>query len=325
MGAEMIKITSGCPEAPAFKPSASAINPVSFATTKIECYFNDTALANGTGFVFKWAEAYALVTNWHVLSGKHAVDNTCLSSTGGIPNRIKFFVTVSFGVTKFSDGTAEENIYIAPIEISLSDGEGGNPIWRDDRSRNPQSDIAIILLEPLIDELRNKTHDLRHITGGNVTLRRGVQPIAGELNYQISDLVNIYPRVGAQVFVVGYPLGIEYSGVMPIWKGGYIASEPAHPTMIGGEMTGDVLFVDTLSRGGMSGSPVIRLPQAGDTFITTDGSESDYVDAEPLLVGVYSGREGVTKNEADLALGRVWKVEVIERLIREHYDERERR
>ena len=36
-----------------------------------------------------------------------------------------------------------------------------------------------------------------------------------------------------------------------------------------------------------------------------------------LLVGVYAGREGVTFEENSMALGRVWKIEVLESIFGE--------
>lgn len=35
-----------------------------------------------------------------------------------------------------------------------------------------------------------------------------------------------YAKVGAEVFVLGFPLGLALQGTLPIWKRGSIASEP---------------------------------------------------------------------------------------------------
>jgi len=42
-----------------------------------------------------------------------------------------------------------------------------------------------------------------------------------------------YPRVAAEVFILGYPRGLTKQGVLPIWKRGSIASEPLFNVMDG--------------------------------------------------------------------------------------------
>jgi hypothetical protein len=59
-------------------------------------------------------------------------------------------------------------------------------------------------------------------------------------------------HIGMDVFVIGYPYGPDDS-YMPVWKRGSIASEPE---LVGPQNL--FLYIDTASRKGMSGSPVIR-------------------------------------------------------------------
>ena len=59
-------------------------------------------------------------------------------------------------------------------------------------------------------------------------------------------------KVADEVFILGFPYKIGNASQIPIWKRGSVASEP--------ELDCDnlpKLFVDTASRPGMSGSPVI--------------------------------------------------------------------
>jgi hypothetical protein len=58
--------------------------------------------------------------------------------------------------------------------------------------------------------------------------------------------------VGQDVFILGYPFGFEQPG-FPVWKRGSIASEPQVAPL-----ATRYLLVDSASRPGMSGSPVIR-------------------------------------------------------------------
>jgi hypothetical protein len=58
-------------------------------------------------------------------------------------------------------------------------------------------------------------------------------------------------RVGMEVFILGYPFGAS-PPAFPVWKRGTIASEPDLA-----RLTQGYYLVDTASRPGMSGAPVI--------------------------------------------------------------------
>jgi hypothetical protein len=276
----------------------------------MELFFEDQLLSTATGFVMEFARAYGLVTNLHVVTGRSPVDGKCISHTGGIPNRAHFHVALSCAADK--ETGKGELIHFLPLDIKLHDDESGEkPVWVDDKTSENQNDYCIIPLKRFIPELHDAAYRLRAIEGGKVTLKRGVEK-SNPVRYE--DVNHFYPQVGHQVFVVGYPAGIGPSGVFPIWKGATVASEPLVGMTLAGRHVDDVFFVDGLTRSGMSGAPVVCLQKPGDTYFTDDGVVVEAAEAKPLLVGVYAGREGVTGSEADLALGRVWKVGAIERL-----------
>jgi hypothetical protein len=122
-----------------------------------------------------------------------------------------------------------------------------------------------------------------------------------------------YPRVAADVFILGYPKGLTMQGVLPVWKRGTVASEPLFP--LGDNIP--AMFVDAITREGMSGSPVLYF---GDEITDVLGGLSPTVDPrlKPWLVGVYAGRDGVTGEEIEMALGRVW----YKRMLDEIFDHR---
>jgi hypothetical protein len=100
--------------------------------------------------------------------------------------------------------------------------------------------------------------------------------------------------VGKEVFVLGYPFGqlaLRLS-LHPIWKRASIATEldylVEHLPMF---------LVDTASRSGMSGSPVIYVAGQFQQF-----------------VGVYSGRYGADDLN-DVQLGRVWRAPLVQEII----------
>ncbi len=44
-------------------------NPLSYVTTQVQVFRNDIHLSSASGFVMKYGQTYALITNWHVVSG----------------------------------------------------------------------------------------------------------------------------------------------------------------------------------------------------------------------------------------------------------------
>lgn len=121
--------------------------------------------------------------------------------------------------------------------------------------------------------------------------------------------VTLSADVGMDCFIVGYPRGLVGVGKTPIWKRGSIATEP--------DLDHDqkpLILVDTATREGMSGSPVlirhsgIHMPSGKMDDISTIGTVENFF-------GVYSGRVGA--DELGVQLGRVWKSIVIEQILSE--------
>jgi Trypsin-like peptidase domain len=283
-------------------------HPLSYTTTKVAIFFNDIQLSTATAFVMRYGQTFALVTNWHVLSGFNAATGECLTNTGAIPNRIECHVTVSREIKV--DGKNAEELFFKPLQIGLFSGE--TPVWRDDKGQL-QNDYAIIDLTDFLPELKEDKVSLRHILGGRVALRKGFAPAQSDV-FSRDDLRAIYPTIGAEVFVLGYPRGIASTGVFPIWKRASIASEPQGTISLGGTSYKNLFYIDGLTKSGMSGSPVVCLAKPGDEFHTEDGVRVSIEKAEPFLIGVYAGRDGVTQEEYELSLGRVWKISAVEAL-----------
>lgn len=78
--------------------------------------------------------------------------------------------------------------------------------------------------------------------------------------------IRIPVKPGCQVYVIGFPSSLSSGFGLPIWKSGYIASEPAYDVILGGKLSEfggmrggtkiPAIFIDSLTRSGMSGSPV---------------------------------------------------------------------
>jgi S1-C subfamily serine protease len=112
-------------------------------------------------------------------------------------------------------------------------------------------------------------------------------------------------RIGMEVFILGYPFGMDPPG-FPVWKRGTIASEPDLVSMTTG-----YYLVDTASRPGMSGAPVILQNWTSDYV---EGSVRAITDTPATnIIGVYSGRLHAAADEAQI--GMVWHVSYIEEII----------
>jgi hypothetical protein len=263
------------------------------ATTKVELYFNETYITSATGFIYRYAKTYAMVTNWHVLTGINPNTGANIDPNGARPNRIKFYLNI------FTDifGQFEVKPYAADLIID------GQPIWYQLPHGKMPIDIALIELEAIIDDFAQIRERIGHLQGGQMLVHVDEQNIP-------KFAFHAYPRIGAEVFILGFPKGIG-QGSFPIWKRGSIATEPLHNVTTGGAKTGaPVILVDAITRDGMSGSPVLYFgsevmgefgPSTADTGMSR-------------VVGVYAGREGVTAEENSMSLGRVWKVEVLDAL-----------
>jgi hypothetical protein len=121
----------------------------------------------------------------------------------------------------------------------------------------------------------------------------GVLPIALPEKFQaipINELptTDMRLKVSDDVFVLGYPLGLVGSHGMPLWKRASVASEPgtSEPSFL----------IDTATRSGMSGSPVVQRYRGfykHDESTPSVGGQDWFGEADSF-VGVYSGRLGAS-------------------------------
>ena len=272
-------------------------NPLSYTTTKIAVLRDDFALSSASGFVMRLGTMYALITNWHVVSGYNPANGQSLSPTGAIPNRLEFHVAVS--TTWEENGRHAEQLDFRPLSISLFDGD--DPIWVDDRTEGIQNDYAAIDLVNYVPELALGTATLRAITAGRITPKKD-RSFTTYGPYSSDDFQNFYPGIGKEVFVLGYPLGIASNGIFPIWKRASVASEPQVPTILNGVEHGNAFLIDALTKSGMSGAPVVCLAKPGDDLYAEDGTLIPIDKAEALVVGVYAGREESRKKNTSFQL-----------------------
>jgi S1-C subfamily serine protease len=163
--------------------------------------------------------------------------------------------------------------------IEIRDGNN-SPLWLVHPEHKNKIDVVALPLEPFADV---EMHPINTKSGLDLAL-----------------------RVGMDVFVLGYPFGIGPGG-LPVWKRGSIATEPE----LSPENQLHVL-IDTASRPGMSGSPVIRRSWA--THMIEGGGVIMGTSTESKFVGVYSGRIA-SLDPLDASLGLMWPASFVSEIV----------
>ena len=180
--------------------------------------------------------------------------------------------------------TLKDNLGIwEPIEIPLFDTQN-RPLWKEHKTFRKSVDVVGINL--------------------NLPDRFKVIPI----NSVSFDDFRV--EISQDVFIIGFPRGISGAGKFPIWKRGSIASEP--------EIDLDNLpkiLIDSMTREGMSGSPVIVqfVGYYGDDPLQLKAT--DWFGMGRRFLGIYSGRLP-GQDEFEAHLGIVWKSSIIEEIVK---------
>jgi hypothetical protein len=133
-------------------------------------------------------------------------------------------------------------------------------------------------------------------------------PPEGVALYPLNDLANtpLRIKIGMEVFILGYPFEIKLPA-FPVWKRGSIASEPDLVRFVE-----DYILVDTASRPGMSGAPVIR--QSRTNHLLETGGVLTSSNTLTKFIGVYSGRLP-TDHPHEAQIGLVWDGSLIDEII----------
>lgn len=287
------------------------IHKLSTATTYLSTYFilpqegEHILRSRATGFFIRAGSALLLVTNWHVVSGLNPADPSVMKRDS-LPPPHYLKVTV-----------ANKNGGLSELTLPLYD-ESMKPRWTE------------------------------HPEGGSVDIVAYELPLYLEDHFNFIDItsaeddVNIAEAVATDVYILGYPFsrdelkaafgeGAPYH--LPIWKRGTIASEPAV------RFNQRVILIDSLSRPGMSGGPVVIAQNAHLMRATTQESakvlerlkageskailDIDFESMKDLHVkqfrflGIYSGILGNTPL-SEVALGVCWHTDVIRDLFANH-------
>jgi hypothetical protein len=255
-----------------------SLDRLSLSTVPIIPLFNDRQLAGATGFIWKRRDRFYLITNWHVFSALDFFTKAYLSEGGSRPNKIRCHFLIRVGLY-------EREL----IDIPIRDADD-QPLWliHSAQARWPLDIVAL----PLDYE--------------GLKTRVALLPVNELAPGKIAIMI------GMEAFILGYPFGSK-PPAFPVWKRGSIASEP---DLV--RLTTGYYLVDTASRPGMSGSPVILRSWSNhilESMMWTTNNDQRPIDR---IIGVYSGRlqpeDGRLKSE-DPQIGIVWHVEYIDEII----------
>jgi hypothetical protein len=245
----------------------------SFQSLLLEGLVGDQSLSSATGFVVNRSDGSPLlITNWHVVAGRHHTTRQPLHSSAAIPDELRIAHNVQGRLGEWVFKT--ERLYDAT----------GEPRWLE----HPEHGSAVDVVGLPLTDIENVAYYSYAYTG---PIGHDVATLPAPLKWGPSDFVNI----------IGFPFGWTGGGNLGIWVQGAIATEP----QLDYENLPKFL-IDSRTRSGQSGSPVIIYKRNG--WVTLENGQP-YMIHNPItiLTGVYSGRLS-----ADSDLGTVWKTSVVE-------------
>ena len=245
---------------------------LSWVPLKLKTSVNSIELTVATGFVYQHDARSFLITNYHVVSGRHPETGAALHSSCAFPDSLTVGVPVDV-----APKVVQWKWWTFPL---CTQGEQATAIWTEHPQHGSKVDAVAIPVSGL----------------------EGTRVIAANADRLDLFKIRLYPSLEA--FVLGYPFGMSGGGHLPIWKRATIATEPDF------DMDGlPRFYIDTATRKGMSGSPVYA-QEVG--YLLPEGETDEtraFVGKAGRFVGVYSGRIGAEGKLDDfkVQLGFVWK------------------
>lgn len=155
----------------------------------LELSYKAAPLGSGTGFTVLKNGLRFLVTNWHVVSGRHPETKKAMSPTAAVPDSLR--------VWHHQSGSLGSWI---PVDYPLATASGTRS-WREAALPNGHMlDVVTLPISPL-----------------------------GQVAYYDLDLAlasaDVVVAPSEPVSIIGFPFGRSSAGKFPIWKTGHIASD----------------------------------------------------------------------------------------------------
>jgi hypothetical protein len=290
-------------------------SPYSQCPIQILLHDSRGIISSGTAFLYSFSGKSFIITNWHNVSGKHFLTKEPLSSHRRIPE----FMTLKISKYINTKEGADRLFGLFSHRINIYESTEKQPLWYEHPTFGSECDVVAIPFERPQD-----TPSFMHNYANKVS----------------ESKIPVVP--GVLVFIVGFPVSISVGFGLPIWKSGFIASEPHYNIYIGGKLGKlfevgrdpesieiPAFFIDSLTREGMSGSPVFAVSSgiydANDPYRSlANMSEKEFWNSNSIVfsginkefVGIYGGRS-LSDKENGAALGICWKEEAIREICSE--------
>lgn len=170
---------------------------------QILMYDDQGLISSGSGFFYEYLDENYLITNWHNISGKHFLTKDPIGNNRRFPTYIK---------AKISSWVLSDGFTTIGQRIEIYSNY--QPLWFEHPIFGSECDVIAIPLEK----------------------PRSCPEFMHNAVNRISN-IKIPVKPGCTAFVIGFPNAISSGFGLPIWKSGYIASEPYYDVIIGGEIS----------------------------------------------------------------------------------------
>jgi hypothetical protein len=268
----------------------------------LSCDLNgdDKKVGTGSGFFLQRDGFFYLITNWHILTGRS-------------PQKPEFLLD------NYPASPSGFQIHLASIENpSHFIPSKVFPLYIEGKPQWLETSISCLGVDERIDLVAIKFEFSPLINEALITTIENFAPSGKD-----------FMLVGNDVVIIGYPFGLSSENPYPIWKRGYVASEPS--ILIGGMPK---YFIDTPGRPGMSGSPVFMISKGmavsakthellksgngkGALEVLGALNMDELTNARDVNIlrfaGVYSGSVGDSSLE-QLRVGVAWHAAMVDRL-----------
>lgn len=255
----------------------------SLCVVPLKLFCGGHQLGTATGFFWLYRERVFLVSNWHVFSGRNPHTGQPIDRDCAVPDEVSF--------AHAHMRTSE----IVEVRTEML-REDGSAAWIQHSVLGQEADVAALDVTEVLGD------------GLTVTIKGREQVVCVNTIPQID---NAMLKVTNDLYILGFPFGMQPTSVLPIWKRASVASEPDYP--VNGH---PCFYVDTATRKGMSGSPVLL--RTRHYQLKTEPQSQAFHSRTPAVtqfVGVYSGRNVGHEHEAQLGL--IWRREVLDQILAE--------
>jgi len=274
-------------------------SPYSQAPIRISLQDPAGEIGTASAFIYSVENEKYLITNWHCVSGKNSFTDQLLNG-----HRSPLYLNAY--VATWANNDEPRGFGLFPCRVPLYEDDARTPRWLEHPVRGRLCDVVALPVTLPPDNVPEFMHT----------------PVN-----KISDK-KIPVRPGCPAFIIGYPDNLRVGFGLPVWKSGFIASEPAYdvtvPVGSPGSLRDETIpafFLDALTRQGMSGSPVFASYSGtwdmSDPYRPIDPDNPAFWHRNDIalgssameFIGIYSGR--APGEPGGGTLGICWREDVI--------------